>query len=674
MGDDGSSPGVDWKTDSLTPVNHVPGELCLVIEDPAFRWRRYQANSDPQGALDRYGQAVYAAVLTHMNRVVRDVRLPVSVDAPSDKLGAASVDLMGRSPLERDLTPGVGFRAYFGLSTLNTAVFRPLPSRRSTPRPWVLLPRLRGMVVLAFFAVGPTELTIDEGDRGAQRRDWRSRSLPLHQQRIRELVKLLNWRALPQADVPALGGLTVRAATPNWLTCPTHSHGSPGTLPVRLTPVEVQALGDGGRGKFTFRFVDDGLLRRAGDPAGAAARLLAQQQLDTLVERMRLPVARGVDPRVVVAVLDTAPSPEAIVTRAAVAADNALLADIAGEVGRPDGHVVIDGAGLAEPFDHVAGFRSNLRDRLASNGAASLVDHGLFVAGIVRDIAPRATVRLIRVLDDSGVGDVATLFQVLQQLPGQLERGSRLIINLSLVADLPTADELLAQWFPQTHADATALRYSWQMIGAMLGLTHRCLQETLDWLAAQDVLVVAAAGNEGFDPAMRPEPLYPAAYDTVLSVAAVTRSDEPAQFSNRGDMRVFGNGVAVFGGQGLAPSDEALPDVPKAGKDGWRDAVAGIFSAATIPLAPAVAATNDTGWVWWSGTSFAAPIVAAIAANLLLDAPTRRLSAAELMQTIRGYATIPEFALERDGPFDCSAIFARQVWRSTPAESVTTPR
>jgi subtilisin family serine protease len=178
------------------------------------------------------------------------------------------------------------------------------------------------------------------------------------------------------------------------------------------------------------------------------------------------------------------------------------------------------------------------------------------------------------------------------------------------------------------------------------------------------VLVVAAAGNAAFDPATRPEPLFPAAYDTVFGVASVTRGDQPSMYSNRGDVRVFGNGVAVFGGQGVAASEDELPAIPDPGRDGWRDAVAGIFSAETIPLAPTTAAANETGWVWWSGTSFATPIVTAIAADLLLDPPTSTLNVPALMKTIRGFATIPEFALEGRGPFDCSAIYARQVWKA----------
>src|SRR3712207_9210754 len=58
-------------------------------------------------------------------------------------------------------------------------------------------------------------------------------------------------------------------------------------------------------------------------------------------------------------------------------------------------------------------------------------DHGLFVAGIIRSIAPFAEIRLIRVLDDFGIGDMGAVAQVLLQLPHLMGNGKdRLVINL----------------------------------------------------------------------------------------------------------------------------------------------------------------------------------------------------------------------------------------------------
>ncbi|MEB3327950.1 MAG: S8 family serine peptidase [Candidatus Sericytochromatia bacterium] len=55
------------------------------------------------------------------------------------------------------------------------------------------------------------------------------------------------------------------------------------------------------------------------------------------------------------------------------------------------------------------------------------------------------------------------------------------------------------------------------------------LRQACDQAAAADVLVVAAAGNNGLN-----QPMYPAAYDSVLSVTGTTSADRRAAFSNYG--------------------------------------------------------------------------------------------------------------------------------------------
>jgi len=647
-------------------VNHVPGEVCLVVRDEKFKRRRFGDDA----ALERYAQAVYQTVLEQINRLLATLRLPVSVDQLATRQQAATADPLGRSPLEQDLTPAAGFREYFGLGQPDRAVFLPRAGDRDVVRPWLLLPRRSGATMLCFFAVGPADLRPADPTERERPEFRRYLARPEHQLRVRELVKLLNWRVLPQVDLAGLRGLSIAAATPNWLTCPMNSHGSPASLPERIAPVELtRYFAHGRKGRFTFRFVEPVAGGKAA-PARAPARLTTEQQLirqsvDTLVERLRLrPAGAADEPRVLVAVLDTSPTLAQVTERAAACRDNTLLNEVEDQATAGGAVTIHEDLLPAAAFAHLDGFTVNLKDRRGLE--VSLADHGLFVAGIVRDIAPRARLRLIRVMNDRGIGDVAALFSILRRLPGELARGERLIVNLSLVADLPTADELLRTWFPATYADQAALQCSWKMIAALLNLTHLCLQEVLDWLYDQDVLVVAAAGNAAVDAASRPEPLFPAAYDSVLAVASVTRRDLPAMYSNRGDMRVFGNGVAVFGGEGIVTAAGRLPDIPEPGRDGWRDAVAGLFSAPAVPVAPGTWAKNETGWVWWSGTSFAAPVVAGLAANLLLDPPTSHLSVPALIKAIRAMATIPEFALEGSGPFDVSAIYARQVWQDAP--------
>src|SRR5947209_20618874 len=48
-------------------------------------------------------------------------------------------------------------------------------------------------------------------------------------------------------------------------------------------------------------------------------------------------------------------------------------------------------------------------------------DHGLFIADIVRDLAPEANIECIRVLNDFGVGDLRTLCIALNKI-GELPK------------------------------------------------------------------------------------------------------------------------------------------------------------------------------------------------------------------------------------------------------------
>ena len=85
-------------------------------------------------------------------------------------------------------------------------------------------------------------------------------------------------------------------------------------------------------------------------------------------------------------------------------------------------------------------------------------DHGLFVAGIIRDIAPRARIRLVRILNDYGCCDLYNLFAALTDLEQELVAGSirRLMINLSL-AIMPDIRRLPYIWFENRTWPSTQL-------------------------------------------------------------------------------------------------------------------------------------------------------------------------------------------------------------------------
>jgi len=187
--------------------------------------------------------------------------------------------------------------------------------------------------------------------------------------------------------------------------------------------------------------------------------------------------------------------------------------------------------------------------------------HGTHVAGIIAaaangqgvvGVAPRAKIMAIKALDAAGRGTTAG---VAAGILYAVANGAR-IINLSLAADSPD---------PRIDAAVAAA-------------------------AQANVLVVAAAGNEGRD--IDVQPSYPAsiAAPNLISVAATTPNDgrDIASFSNYGPLAV----------QVAAPGQTIL------------------------------STANTGGYVEESGTSMAAPMVAGVAA--LMASANPRLGAADL--------------------------------------------
>jgi subtilisin family serine protease len=211
-------------------------------------------------------------------------------------------------------------------------------------------------------------------------------------------------------------------------------------------------------------------------------------------------------------------------------------------------------------------------------------EHGFFIAGLIHGLAPNSQLSLIRVLNDDGLGALSDLRRELYNFMwtnlDEKGRLDKVIINLSLGVHQPTSD---------LEALEESIDLFWPLANA----------------STLGALVVAASGNdsgEGMAPQDRP-----ALYPFVLGVAATTPDDARACYSNPGD-------VAAPGGDG--GDDGSHPCAPIARlvcSD--ADCANGLMSIVTGTTAPL------TGYAYWAGTSFATPLVSALAALIWAKDP-----------------------------------------------------
>ncbi|HLZ61481.1 MAG TPA: S8 family serine peptidase [Ktedonosporobacter sp.] len=420
--------------------------------------------------------------------------------------------------------------------------------------------------------------------------------------------------------------ISIVAATPNWLVGGTHecsSHGCP------LPPVPV--LDASSTNHITLPELSSPLQRRTGDG-------------------------------VTVFVLDTSPSLEQIKSAAGRAGKhNPLLQTLVAQMdGSSPSYLVHDPElslpailDLENPQEPATG-----RDILGRLVGYDVTDHGLFVTGIIRDLVPDAKIEAVRVLNNFGVGSTSVIIEVLEQIhnrmspidpttgkPGDL-CNKPVVINLSLVTMLH--QEEMVSWWSGGRAPGGV-----QLTDDTEPLCHS-LHAVIQSLTALGAVIVAAAGNDSDNHQLIPptdpqsvvvyrtpmKPRYPAAFPEVLSVGAVDSTGHASVYSN--DPVSAGsaqrNGVATYGGgfpMPVFPDHPPCPPVPDGqvapfnpncmtGVDRSKiDALIGLYSSPTYPALSIddspdeYKAPNDNGWTYWSGTSFATPIISAVAARLL---------------------------------------------------------
>ncbi len=201
---------------------------------------------------------------------------------------------------------------------------------------------------------------------------------------------------------------------------------------------------------------------------------------------------------------------------------------------------------------------SDIWDVESDGYADAEAGHGTFIAGLILQVAPAASVDAVKGRDSHGVGDDVSVAAAMEQLPQDID-----IVNLSLggYTDRDAAPLAIA-----TAMQATGERRS----------------------------VVAAAGNQGDS-----RPFWPAAFDQVLAVAAVEEHFGKwtrARYSNHG------------------PWVDATARGSNLQSTFTREKTKVAQGSTTSTTDPLIA---FGGWAAWDGTSFATPIAAAMVARTM---------------------------------------------------------
>ena len=278
--------------------------------------------------------------------------------------------------------------------------------------------------------------------------------------------------------------------------------------------------------------------------------------------------------------------------------------------------------------------------------------HGLFVTSLIHMIAPKAKIKVYRVLNDYGIGTSYTVMRGLQEaLSNHQEINNHedipLVINLSLTMTFPLLKdhlptetdkpidfhdllELIIDDIEEERGGADVWGYKCGMDQLACQLRYAVQSVTHLLSKLKNVTIVAAAGNENVGNGV-PEASFPASFEEVIGVAALKALDKPptnesqltvslTTYSSKAD-KPARQGFAVFGGESAEP-----PEKKQAKKATFTGVgrLAGLYidkfpeSNGDGTYKPPENNNNSTGWAYWSGTSFATPIIAGAMAKLLL--------------------------------------------------------
>jgi len=234
--------------------------------------------------------------------------------------------------------------------------------------------------------------------------------------------------------------------------------------------------------------------------------------------------------------------------------------------------------------------------------------HGTFIAGLIRQSCPDADLLSLKLMGPDGVVDE---FALLSALAALCDRQS--------AAQEPGGD-------PSQAVDVLSISLGYYHEEPGDVASDLKLRKALDVLRSQGILVAAAAGNNS-----TVRPMYPAGFSNfrdgsfvvgaeedagwppLVSVGALNPDRSVALFSNGGSaVACHCPGAALV--STLPVVDSSSQAAVSMGAPDGEDRVAPGWRANLDP-------DNYTGFGTWSGTSFAAPVMAGAAAQALLADP-----------------------------------------------------
>ena len=268
----------------------------------------------------------------------------------------------------------------------------------------------------------------------------------------------------------------------------------------------------------------------------------------------------------------------------------------------------------------------------------SIADHGLFIADLIKQIAPNCDLSVSRVLSDQGTIDLFGLAQAIEDAIA-LASGKPIVFNLSLGFAPPLGpkkglpwdaspirtllqDPLAAydngeKWLGQIDADqpllAGGLRDAQDIAAENQVLQNESAIKVIDQLFGlkdtPNVLAIAAAGNDSDRPLRAWGPRLPAAIEDLLGVSARSAPGVFSSYSNLDDTEnERDNGASAIAGDVVPNSDPSAT--------GAASGIVGLYVSNFPPVGAKTPTPpeNNLGVAAWTGTSFAAPILSGLAA------------------------------------------------------------